>query len=346
VPASSNTGSATLSWGTSTLVTRYVVEQSSNGGTSWTGIYNSSGTSTAISGLADGSYVFHVQACNTYGCSAWVAGSATLVVTHPPTTAPTVSVPATSTNGSYTVSWSGVAGPVSYTLQEQINGGGWNTVQTNGLTNWSTSGRGNGTYGYHVQACNVGGCGPWSSTVTTVVTYPPATAPILSVPGSNSTGSYTVGWGAVSTATSYTLQEQVNAGAWATIQSGNATSDALTGRGNDSYGYRVQACNVGGCGPWSGTGTITVALVPVVPTGITIADTILGKVESYTGSWDAVSIATRYEILRVQTGATVYSGTATSYRLEYGFSPYELQYSYNLRACNTSGCSAWTAMNY
>lgn len=346
VPASSNTGSASLSWSASTLTTRYVVEQSSNGGASWAGIYNSSGTSTTVAGLADGSYSYQVQACNTYGCSGWRAGSATLVVTHPPSTAPTVSAPANSSNGSYTVSWSGVAGQVSYTLQEQVNGGGWATVLTSGLTSWSTSGRGNGTYSYRAQACNAGGCGPWSSTGATTVTYPPAAAPSLSVPGSSSTGSYTVNWSAVAGAISYTLQEQVNAGTWGTVQNSSAISDAISGRGNGSYGYRVQGCNAGGCGPWSGVGTIIVALVPVAPTGIQVSDDIVGKVESYTASWDAVSTATRYEVLRVQTGATVYSGTATSYRLEYGFFPYELKYSYNLRACNTSGCSAWTAINY
>lgn len=434
VPATSNNGVANLSWGAATLATSYVVQQSSNGGTSWSTVYNSAGTSTNLSGLADGGYVFHVQACNTYGCSAWTAGSATLVVTHPPTTAPTMSVPSNSTNGSYMVSWSGVAGPVSYTLQEQVNGGGWNTAQTNGLTSWSTSGRGNGIYDYHVQACNAGGCGPWSAVASTTVllvppvpasisvpatsngpiaiswaasatatiygldqsvnggawaqvyansatsttvtagasgsysfrayacnasgcngyatsgavavTIPPASAPSLSVPATSSTGGYTVSWGGVTGATSYTLQEQVNGGGWTTIQNNGAISLAFSGKGNGTYGYQAQACNAGGCGPWSGAGTITVALVPAVPTDVYVSDTIVGKVESYTASWNAVSTATRYEVLRVQTGATVYSGTATSYRLEYGFSPYELQYSYNLRACNTSGCSAWAVISY
>ncbi|NMW23739.1 hypothetical protein HFP05_04815, partial [Rhodanobacter denitrificans] len=170
----------------------------------------------------------------------------------------------------------------------------------------------------------------------------PATAPSLSVPATSNTGSYTVSWGAVTAATSYTLQEQVNAGAWATIQSSSVTSKALSGKGAGSYGYKVQGCNAGGCGPWSSTGTITVTLVPAVPAGIYVSDDIVGKVESYTAFWDAVSIATYYEILRVETGITVYSGTATSYRLEYGFSPYLEQYSYKLRACNAAGCSAWT----
>ncbi|HWX65436.1 MAG TPA: hypothetical protein VNZ27_03310 [Rhodanobacter sp.] len=430
VPASSNTGGATLSWSASNLTTRYVVEQSSNGGTSWTGIYNSSGTSTAVSGLADGSYVFHVQACNTYGCSAWVAGSATLVVTHPPTTAPTISTPANSTNGSYTVSWSGVAGPVSYTLQEQINGGGWTTVQTNGMTSWSTSGRGNGTYGYHAQACNVGGCGPWSAVASTTVllvppvpssisvpatsngpiaiswaasatatiygldqsvnggawaqvyansatsttvtagssgsysfrayacnasgcngyatsgavavTIPPASAPSLSVPASSTNGSYTVSWGAVSAATSYTLQEQVNGGGWTTVQANGSTSWGTSGKGNGTYGYHVQACNAGGCGPWSGVGTITVALIPAAP-----AVPYIGVSGPYYKpvvlvSWAAVPNATSYQLEQtdpVNGVNIVYIGSSTSLSqliLVNG------TVQFRVMACSSAGCSAFS----
>jgi hypothetical protein len=261
VPASSSTGSATLGWSASSLTTSYALQQSNNGGTSWTGVYNGSGTSTAVSGLANGSYIFQVQACNTYGCSPWIAGGATLVVTHPPATAPSLSVPASSASGSYTVSWGGVSGATTYTLQEQVNGGTWATIQTSSATSKAISGKGNGTYGYKVQACNVGGCGPWSIAGTTTVLLPPSAAPSLSVPATSSTGSYTVSWGGVSGATSYTLQEQVNGGGWTTLQASGSTSRSISGKTSGTYGYRVQACNASGCGPWSGVSSI-LAVVP------------------------------------------------------------------------------------
>lgn len=437
VPASSNTGGVTLSWSASNLTTRYVVEQSSNGGTSWSGIYNSSGTSTTLSGLADGSYVFHVQACNTYGCSAWIAGNATLVVTHPPTTAPTVSVPVNSTNGSYTVSWSGVAGQVSYTLQEQVNGSGWTTVQTNGLTSWSTSGRGNGTYGYHVQACNVGGCGPWSAVASTAVllvppvpasisvpatsngpiaiswaasatatiygldqsvnggawaqvyansatsttvtatstgsysyrayacnasgcnayatsgavavTIPPAIAPSLSLPATSTTGSYTVSWGGVSGATSYTLQEQVNGGGWTTVQANGNTSWSTSGRGNGTYGYQVQACNAGGCGPWSGVGSITVTLIPTTPTGLSATlyptynpGTRPPTTYQLSASWSGVAGASSYNLQNCQQGGGCYTHTTTATSMPQ-FNVPNGTVSVAVQACSASGCSAWSA---
>ncbi|MDE2155715.1 MAG: hypothetical protein KGJ32_07480, partial [Xanthomonadaceae bacterium] len=106
--------------------------------------------------------------------------------------------------------------------------------------------------------------------VAVTLATPPASAPALSVPASSGTGSYTVSWGTVGTATSYTLQEQVNGGSWATLQSSSATSLAISGKGNGSYGYHVQACNASGCGPWSGTGTVAVAIpAPIAINGQT-----------------------------------------------------------------------------
>ncbi|HET8899885.1 MAG TPA: hypothetical protein VFN09_14030 [Rhodanobacteraceae bacterium] len=446
VPASSSNGSATLSWGASSLAPRYVVEQSGNAGTSWAGIYDGSGTGTAVSGLANGSYSFHVQACNTYGCSAWTPGNTVLVVTHPPGTAPTISTPANSSNGGYTVSWGAVGTATSYTLQEQVNGGAWSTIQTGSMTSKTISGKANGSYGYRVQACNVGGCGPWSSTGTTTVllppavpasitvpatssgsiavnwaasatatsyklqqrlgtggwggvyagaatsstravaasgsytyqvqacntsgcsayktssavtvTIPPATAPTLNVPANSSSGSYTVSWGTVTAATSYTLQEQVNSGSWATIQTGSATSRAISGKGNGSYGYRVQACNAGGCGPWSGTASTVVVLIPAVPTGLSAivdvydlsgvqaAGMVSPQARPYayqlSATWNASAGATSYTLQYCQTGGTcgTRSGSATS------VSPFTVvgaAYTVSVQACNASGCSPYGA---
>jgi hypothetical protein len=94
----------------------------------------------------------------------------------------------------------------------------------------------------------------------------PAPLPSLSVPATSSTGSYTVSWGSVSTATSYTLQESSNGGSsWSTAYTGSGTSKALSGKGNGTYTYRVEACSAGGCGAWSATHTIKVALIPAEP---------------------------------------------------------------------------------
>ncbi len=126
IPATNGTGSITVSWSASAPVTQYTLQQSVNGGTSWSTAYTGVGTSVALSGLADGSYIYRLQACNNTAdnsaCTAWVAAGP-MVVSHPPTTAPALTAPASSAGGSYTVSWGTVGGASSYSLQEQVNGG-------------------------------------------------------------------------------------------------------------------------------------------------------------------------------------------------------------------------------
>lgn len=263
-----------------------------------------------------------------------------------PSSAPTLNAPASNASGTYTVSWNSISAASAYVLQEQVNGGGWNTAQNNSALSWSAGGKSNNNYGYRVQACNTTGCGPWSSVVTVnVATTAIASAPSVSVPGSSNSGTYTVSWSSINNAAYYNLQEQANGGGWANVQPapGGATSWPTTGRGGGTYSYQAQACNAAGCGPWSSAATIVVSLLPPVPANALINEKLSGKVDVYTASWSASSTATRYEVQRIQTGATVYSGTALTYQLESGLDPYDLQYSYQVRACNAAGCSAWAS---
>jgi YD repeat-containing protein len=272
-----------------------------------------------------------------------------------PSSAPGLNAPASNASGTYTVSWNSISAASAYVLQEQVNGGGWNTMQNGGALSWSASGKANNSYGYRVQACNTTGCGPWSGVVTVNVAVAGITsAPSVSVPGSSNRGTYTVSWSTVNNAASYNLQEQANGGSWTNVQPapGAATSWSTTGRGGGTYSYQAQACNTAGCGPWSSAASIVVSLVPTAPTNAVIRDGTIGKPDTstftdvYDASWDASSLATRYEVLRVQTGVTIYSGTALTTRVESGRDPYDLKYSYQVRACNDKGCSAWVSLVY
>jgi YD repeat-containing protein len=179
-----------------------------------------------------------------------------------PAVAPALAAPSSNTTGAYALSWNTVSGANLYVLQEQVNGGAWLTVQSKSITSWSVAGRLNGNYAYRIQACNDSGCGPWSTSSTVVVAIPgpPAAAPGLSVPASPVvSSSYAIVWNGVATANYYVLQEQVNGGAWTMVQNNEATSWGATGRGNATYGYRVQACNAVGCGPWSAAASVRVA---------------------------------------------------------------------------------------
>ena len=64
-------------------------------------------------------------------------------------------------------------------------------------------------------------------------------------------GSYTVNWGAVTGASSYTLQESANGGGWVTRYTGSGTNKALSGRVGGSYSYQVRACSDSTCTSWT-----------------------------------------------------------------------------------------------
>lgn len=334
-PSTNSSGSYTVSWSSISDATSYALQEQVNGG-AWTAVQSSTSTSWAASGKVNGTYTYRVESCNAGGCSAW-SSSATTSVLHVPSSAPVLTVPANSTTGTYTVSWTSVATATTYQLQEQVSGT-WSVVQSSGSMSWSATGHGNGTYSYQVSACNASGCGPASTVNSASVLLPPGNAPALSVPGSSSTGAYTVSWSGVATATSYALQEQVNAGAWNTVLTGSSTSWNASGRGNATYGYHVQACNSSGCGSWSGVGNVTVLLPPASAPTLSVA--ARNYASSYSVSWTSVSTATGYTLVERANGgswATVQSNGATAWTANnHG----DATYDYQVRACNASGCSS------
>ncbi len=341
VPATSS-GSVPVSWAASSTATSYTLQQKLGSG-SWGTVYTGAVTNSTRTITTTGSYTYQVAACNAGGCSTYKVSSA-VVVTIPPASAPTLTVPATSSTGSYTVSWTAVAAATSYTLQEQVNGGSWATIQATSATSKALSGKADGTYGYKVQACNAGGCAGWSSTQSIVVTHPPTAAPSLTVPSSNISGSYSVSWGAVSLATSYTLQEQFNGGAWATIQTSSAISKAISNKASGTYGYRVQGCNAGGCGPWSSTHSVVVLRIPVTPYAPSLS---FKSPAIVTASWTAVTDAATYTVeyspSQGGTATTFYTGPNNLYSNSVFYTG---QLRFHTQACNASGCSAWSSYSY
>lgn len=260
-----------------------------------------------------------------------------------PAGTPTVTAPASSNTGSYTVSWSAVGGATSYQVEESANGGGWTNIHNAAGGSVAVSGKGTGSYAYRARACNAAGCGADSATATTQVTLPPGGAPTVTAPAT-STGSHTVSWTAVAAATSYQLAEQVNGGGWTAVYTGAATSIGLTGRAPATYGYRAIACNAGGCaGTYSAVVNTVVSAIPPAPTGFT------GYSESDTSvrpplitwflSWNAAPGATYYEVqqqIGTQTPTIPYSGASPSW----GTTGRGVR-QFWVRACNPAGCSAW-----
>jgi hypothetical protein len=248
----SSTGAVPLSWPAVPYATSYQVEHSRDG--NWVQVYAGGATSTTINEPATGNWYYRVRACNGNGCSGY-ATSGVVIVTVPPSAAPSIAGGGSSNSGAYTISWTGVGGATSYNLIESVNGGAWTGVQNNGATSWSTSGRGDGTYVYQVQACNGGGCGPYSGqAVVTVSNIPPAP------PGPTFTTTYhgptkptvLVKWVAQPYATRYELLENNQL-----VYSGpNLSSSSLQAPGV-TLTYMVRACNAVGCSAYSPARSVT-----------------------------------------------------------------------------------------
>jgi YD repeat-containing protein len=242
VPAKSLTSAYTINWSAVTQASSYQLEERFNGA-AWAVVADAASVSKALSEKVQGVYEYRVRGCSSVGCGPY-SSTATVQVVIAPSAAPSISAPASSSNGSYTVNWSGVDRATSYQLQEQVNGGGFSVLQNDGTQQRGIGGKGNGTYGYRVAACNEAGCSGFSGVASTVVSLPP---PVPDAPnlfnalyfysGGNTT--YQGGWTAVAGATRYEFS-----GGCTTTR----TLCSVTVRGAPKPKVvTVRACNDNGC---------------------------------------------------------------------------------------------------
>ncbi|MEN5367431.1 RHS repeat protein [Stenotrophomonas sp. TWI273] len=337
LPTNNGSGEYQVTWNAVPGSVEYVLEERING-ESWIQLQSEAATLYAATGRGNGAYGYRVRACNSSGCSGWSAEKTTTVLRAP--VGPILTTPATNNTGAWMVTWPVVSTATSYQLEESVNGAAWKSAQTSAGLSWATTGRGSATYGYRAKACNTSGCSSYSASVSTVVTLPPSSAPSLTLPGSSTNGAYTLSWASVGTATSYLIEQQSNGGAWSSVKSTNERSIAFSGKGNGTYGYRVKACNDGGCGTWSPTAATTVLLKP---SGTPTLTAPTGTSAAYTVSWTTVATAGTY-VLEQNIDGGAWSAqqdtAATSIARDPATSG---KYGYRVKACNGSGCGNYSA---
>src|SRR5690606_34246928 len=135
-----------------------------------------------ISGKTNGSYSYRVRACagtGTGNCSAYSAtGTITVAIPPPTPDVPTLTLPTSSTTGSYTASWTSSTGATHYELSEQIGSGSWSVIQDTSALSRNITGKTDGSYSYRVRACagtGTGNCSAYSATRMITVAIPPPT---------------------------------------------------------------------------------------------------------------------------------------------------------------------------
>jgi YD repeat-containing protein len=261
-----------------------------------------------------------------------VARNATLELTGPSA----ITFNSNPNNGNYTVSWGAVSQATSYTLQENANGGGWQSEPATSGTSMSFSGKPGGSYLYQVEACAGATCSGWTLSPTLGVTPIPST---MTVPSGVITGTYTVSWSASTGATGYTVQESFNGGAWSTIAT-NTTALSITRPGTvgGTYTYQVMAINTYGNRGWAASAPVSVTQVPAPPTNIIATAGANGQIII---TWDAMPFATTYMVEVYGTngalGEYLYNVATNSFNMP-GQAPGK--YSLTVSACSIAGCSA------
>lgn len=161
-----------------------------------------------------------------------------------PTAPASITVPASSVpaGSSVFVTWPEGANATGYTLQRSVNGGSWQTVYTGANLSFTDTAQGNWTQVQYQVASTASGFTS-AYTVSSVVTILPYTITTLTVPSIIMQGQgFSVSWSAVTSATTYVLQRNVNSGGWEQVYSGSSTSFSDTPQSTwTTVQYQVQA---------------------------------------------------------------------------------------------------------
>ena len=127
-----------------------------------------------------------MRASNSGGTSAWLNSSNGCQIT-PPNPPASITVPATSSTGNFTVSWAVSPGATSYFLQEDTSATFASaTVVYNGSnTSFNVTGKSSGTWWYRVCANNAVGSSAWTPGANGCQIVPPSPPPTITVPATS-----------------------------------------------------------------------------------------------------------------------------------------------------------------
>ncbi|SFD65072.1 glycosyl hydrolase family 28-related protein [Pseudoalteromonas denitrificans] len=252
--------------------------------------------------------------------------------------------------GTFSYSWAKPSGTITkYEVEKSIDGQKSIVSFDQNTTSYSETFNDLITYTARVRACNTDGCSSWSGyEVNIVKPYWPPNASSISSPSTSATGQFSVTW---STPwgygiNRYELERSIgNANNWQQVQSANSLNFNEQVNANGTYYYRVTVCNIDNrCSGLSNTASVTVD-IPTPPSATTIIGPDYHITRgTYSYSWARPSgTITRYEVEKSidgQTSIVNFDQNTTSYSETFSNL---ITYTSRVRACNTAGCSGWSA---
>ncbi|PKM17143.1 MAG: hypothetical protein CVV11_21465, partial [Gammaproteobacteria bacterium HGW-Gammaproteobacteria-15] len=230
---------------------------------------------------------------------------------------------------------------VIYYIRQSLNGSWQTEISAGTAISKAFSGLGEGSYQYQVRACNANGqCSahtPVSNSISVQAVPVVPTTPTASVSGTE----LRVNWLPTSGATSYRVQQRTNGGNWNGDFYASTNSYSMGGVAGSSYQYQVKACNASNyCSDFSAASNqVSLPPVPAIPTGL--AAELDGT--SINTSWHAATHATVYRVRQSVNGTwqdEINKGTTRAH--SFAITP-GANHQYQARACNSSGCSNWSA---
>lgn len=367
VTPTAGTEQVSLAWSSpsngGSAITDYIVQWSSDGGSTWTTFADSISTATSatVTGLTNAtSYVFRVAAVNAMGTGTY-SGASTLSTPFTFASAPD-SVTATAGVVQVSLSWNApnVNGSAitSYTYQFSTNGGTtWSSGVNTGSTSTSATVTGltaNTTYVFRVAATNGAGLGSYSTASNSVVPYNVPAAP-TSVTGMAGKLLGTVSWTAPSSngsaITNYRYQISTDGGStWTPASSTSSTATSLEVsnlNAGTSYVFRVAAENVAGVGAWS---SATSSVVPYdVPAASQSVTGVAGGNQvtlSWTNGSSNFSAITDHRVQWSMDGGTTWSSAVATNSATASFTVTGLiaqqGYVFRIAAANAAGVGPWS----
>ncbi len=331
--SSITTTGATLSWSAVSGATSYNVQYKLASASTYTSVSTAS-TSYALTGLASGTaYNWMVNAVCASGTSSnsTVSNFTTTAVA----TCGTPSGNATSsiTTTGATFSWTAVSGATSYNVQYKLASAATYTSVSTASTSYALTGLASGTaYNWRVSAV----CASGTSANSTVLNFTTTSVVSCGTPtgltsSSITTTGVTLGWTAVSGATSYNVQYRLSSsGTWTTTTSTTNSKNLIGLTSASAYTFQIQTVCASGSSAYSSTATFTT---------LTSTSTCSDIYESNNTSGTAKTITTNTDITAMIGSSTdndYFKFTTTSPNTKIKIVLSNLPFDYDVRLYNSN----------